>query len=708
MRMHVPFIAQTQKTECGLCCICMLNRYYGNHVEITEVRRKLEVGRDGSSFVQLAELLKEYHFEVKSYKIPANQIENLELPAIVFWKNNHFTILEKVKNKKFIVVDPAIGRVAYNAAEFEESYSGYAVVPKPGENFIRTKKKSDIWNYFLPYIFQNKALYLKVLLCTLLAYCFTIGLPIVTQGLVDRIMRDKKNIDVRIVFPALIIGSLLYWGITIGRNIFQMWLRAKLDKELNTSVFKRLIYLPYKFFSSRSCGDLSYSVNSCLQIRDIFANQVINSVINCGAAVCILVYLFRKSCLVGLAAIFLFGINVILVVLTRNILVENSRGIVTSQSVVQGVQIETIYAMLGVKMSAIEDEVLVKWDKVFQRYIEKFLANERTANYIHSSFIMLQFFSPTCILIICIYLLQIGQLSIGSVVAIFSLAGTFFGLSSSVFDLWTSLITSSVIFERVADIMRAEMEDINADKDDMLLQGNIELKKVGFRYTKDSPQILKGIDINIKQGMKVALVGKSGSGKSTLAKIIVGLYEPTEGNILFDSKDFAELNKKSIRKQIGIVPQDIMLFNNTIYENVVMNRGNISLEEVRKACSLAHIDQEIESMPMGYYTGVSEMGLNLSGGQRQRIALARAIVGKPKILLLDEATSSLDSINERLISEEFKKMGTTQIVIAHRLSTIRDSDLIIVLNEGEIAEIGNHEALMKKNGIYHEMYDIKI
>lgn len=704
-RLHVPFIAQTQKTECGLCCICMLNRYYGNHVEITEVRSKLEVGRDGSSFQQLAELLEEYNFEVKSYKIPSEHLKDLALPAIIFWNNNHFIILERIRNHRFIVVDPAVGRVSYEAREFKEAYSGYAVIAKPGKNFVREKKKGNIWSYFLPYIFKNKALYVKVLLCTLGAYCFTIGLPMITQGLVDRIMEDKKNIDICMVFLMLLIGSLLYFFIIVVRNYFQIWLRAKIDKELNTSVFKRLVHLPYKFFSTRSCGDLVYSVNSCLKIRDIFANEVINSVINCGAAVCILVYLFEKSCIIGFLSTFLFGINMILVIFTRNVVAENSRGIVTSQSVVQGVQMETIYAMLGVKMSAIEDEVLVKWDKVFKRYIEKFVKNERTANYINSAFAMLQFFSPVCILIISIYLLQVGKMTIGSVVAIFSLAGTFFNLSSSVFDLWTNLITSSVIFERIADIMRAEMEENNENNEESILKGNIELKNVGFSYTKDSPLVVKDINLKIERGMKVALVGKSGSGKSTLAKIIVGLYEPTEGSILFDNKDFCELNKKSIRKQIGIVPQDIMLFNNSIFENIAMNRGEITLDEVRRACRLAHIDQEIESMPMGYYTGVSEMGLNFSGGQRQRIALARAIVGKPRVLLLDEATSSLDNINERLISDEFKKMGATQIVIAHRLSTINDSDLIIVLDGGKIVEMGNHETLIRASGVYHEMYN---
>lgn len=204
--------------------------------------------------------------------------------------------------------------------------------------------------------------------------------------------------------------------------------------------------------------------------------------------------------------------------------------------------------------------------------------------------------------------------------------------------------------------------------------------------------------------MKVAIVGKSGSGKSTLAKLLVGLYEPSEGDIFFDDIELKKWKKNELRRQIGIVPQDITLFNNSIYNNIIMNRGNLGLDEVKRACQIAHISEEIENMPMGYNTEISELGLNLSGGQRQRIALARAMIGNPSILLLDEATSSLDNINERKVSEELKKMGTTQIIIAHRLSTIIDADLIIVLDCGRIVEVGNHDELIKEDGLYKKLY----
>ena len=425
-----------------------------------------------------------------------------------------------------------------------------------------------------------------------------------------------------------------------------------------------------------------------------------------GMAVVILVYIFSLSNILGVTAFVLFAINIFVVAITRPVLSDSSRSIISSQSYVQGIQMETVYGMLGVKMSAIENDILDSWRNAYESYYQKYVENEKVSNYVISVNAFLQFLSPTILLLVGIVLINNGSLSVGGIIAIYSLGNTFFNMSNSVIDLWTSFINSNVIFDRLADIIKSEEEEENISKISPILHGKISLEKVSFSYTKDSDYVLKDIDLVIDDGMKVAIVGKSGSGKSTLAKLLVGLFEPTTGKILFDDIDFNKMNKKSVRKQIGIVPQDITLFNKSIYSNIVMNRPDLEIEDVKRACDIAYISEEIEAMPMKYYTEISEMGLNLSGGQRQRIALARAIIGNPKILLLDEATSSLDNINERNVSEELRNMGTTQIIIAHRLSTIMDADMIIVVEKGRIVEKGTHNELMKKEGQYKELYSM--
>lgn len=706
MRGKVPYITQTQKTECGLCCVCMINRYYRNFVTMEELREKLEVGRDGSSFPQLVNLLRNYNFSVKSYNIPAFELRKIVLPAILFWNNNHFVILEAIRKEKYIIVDPAVGRIKVDSREFEEKYTGYAVSPYPNDDFRRDKKKIYNIKYILPYMLENKRLYCIVIAISLLVYLFTLGVPIVIQNVVDSIIEDHILKDYNQFLLLIIFLSIMYCLTNFAKNVMLIKLRASLDRTLNTNIFSHLLKLPYKFFSVRSSGDIIYTLNSSMNIREIFANTFITALINVGTSIAILLYIFLLSRVLGLTALILFAINIVIVSFTRPILSDSSRSIITNQSNVQGIQMETVYGMLGVKMSAIENDVLESWKASYEKYYQKYVENEKISNYVISVNSFLQFLSPTILLLTGIMLINVGKLSMGAIIAIYSLGNTFFGMSNSVIDLWTSFINSNVIFDRLADIIKSEEEKENSYNVTDEIKGNISLEKVSFSYTKDSEYVLQDIDLKIEKGMKVAIVGKSGSGKSTLAKLLVGLFEPTKGKILFDDIDFNSMNKKEVRKQVGIVPQDITLFNKSIYDNIIMNRNNLQLDDVKMACDIAHISEEIEEMPMNYYTEISELGLNLSGGQRQRIALARAIIGKPKILLLDEATSSLDNINERNVSEEIRRMGATQIIIAHRLSTIIDADLIVVVEGGKIVEKGTHDELILKEGQYKKLYSV--
>lgn len=700
----VPFVLQTQKTECGLACVCMISRYYRNNISMEELRSKLEIGRDGSSFQQLIKVMEEIGLDVKSYHIPFAKANLISTPAILFWKNNHFIVIEKIKKNDILVVDPSIGRYRMTYDEFEEGYTGYLVVPRPGEKFEIHKKKIHSWHYFIPYILKHKLQYLKIILLSFLTYGLTIGMPMIVQYIIDNISYKNRAQNESPIFLMLAVMGVLFFLTSLAKNEGLVKLRAFIDRDLNVGIFSHLLRLPYKFFSVRSSGDIIYSLNSCFNVREVFANQFISSILDCGAAIVIIVYIICISRILGVLAMLLFAINIIVIGFTRPFLLDNARSITSTQSNVQGIQMEAVYAMLGVKMSAIEDEIFSTWNKAYGKYYQKNLANERIKNYIESLTSFLQFISPAILLFVGIYLANRGYISIGAIIAIYSLGNTFFGLSVSVLNMWNSFINSSVIFDRLVDIIRYDEEDENTQGEVKRLNGNIELKNVCFKYTKDSMEILHSINLKINAGMKVAIVGKSGSGKSTLAKLLVGLYEPTEGEVFFDGIALSKWKKKELRKQVGIVPQDITLFNDSIYNNIVMNRENIQLEEVKRVCGIAHISEEIESMPMQYYTEVSELGLNLSGGQRQRIALARAIIGNPKILLLDEATSSLDNVNEKLVSNEIKKMGTTQVIIAHRLSTIIDSDLIVVLDGGKIVEVGKHDELLKKQGVYFDLY----
>ncbi|HEM3565965.1 TPA: ATP-binding cassette domain-containing protein [Streptococcus suis] len=288
--------------------------------------------------------------------------------------------------------------------------------------------------------------------------------------------------------------------------------------------------------------------------------------------------------------------------------------------------------------------------------------------------------------------------------AIYSLSTVLFSKINSIFDTIVAFYNSKTFLSRVVEILEEEVEENGDMKHD--LSGSIRLENVSFSYTKDSKRVLSDINIQINKGEKIAIVGSSGSGKSTLSKLLIGLFPPTTGKILFDALDYDSLDKQYLRQQIGIVPQDMTLFNKTIFENIAGDFP-VSHEEMVEVCKLVNIHHEIMEMPMEYNTLVSEMGMNLSGGQRQRIILARALIKKPKIILLDEATSYLDNVNEKEIMQRFKDQNITIIVIAHRLSTIIDSDQIFVMEKGEIVEKGKHKELLQiEDGLYQNLYQM--
>lgn len=703
-KRKVPYIEPLQQTECGVCCIGMILRYYKSYQTMQELREHLDVGRDGSTLLQLKQLMDKLNFTSKLYKSSAEGLEKIKLPAILFWGNNHFVVLEKINKRYAVILDPGYGRRKVEFGELKETYSEYALSAHPNEKFIPQKKGKSIWLDFLPIILDKKSLYIKIAIFSIISYFLTLGMPIFIQNLLDSVM-IKKDLNY-VKDSSIFLGAfcIVYVLFNYIKNINLIKLKVHIDKSVNSTVFGHLLKVPYKFFDIRNKADILFSANSCFVIRETFANQMINGLIDCGAVIFISYYMYKQSALLALIAFLIFGVNLVLVGLTQPMMFEFSKYLLAEQSKVQSVQVESIFSILGIKMSAIEDDIYENWSKKYSNYLSKYNTKEKVNNYVNTLISFIQVVSPVIILCVSISIYINGLLTIGQVMAFYSLSSTFFSLSHSVFNTWSSFINSSVYLERLGDITNTESE---ADSKSLVkkdITGDLRLENVSFAYSSKSEQVIKNVSLSIKNGQKVAIVGKSGSGKSTLAKLLVGLYLPTEGEILFDNIPLNKLDKKYLRRQLGIVPQDVSLFNKSIYDNISMCREEVDIDKVKNVCKIAKISEEIESMPMGYNTIVSEMGMNLSGGQRQRIALARAILNEPKILILDEATSSLDYINEKQVSDYFKNIGCTRIVIAHRLSTIIDSDMIIVLDNGEIIDYGSHMELLRKKGQYFKLY----
>ena len=699
-KRSVPYVEQMQQTECGLCCATMILRYYKSQDRITTIRENLEAGRDGLKLSYISDYLKKRGMETRIYKADIDTLDKLPLPAIIFWNNEHFVVLEKIKKNTTYIVDPAFGRRKIDRETMEQSYSDVVMVIQPTENYKPLKEKANTWNIVLEHMKKSKKAIALIVLMSVLAYSLQLSVPIMIQKIIDSKSIHKHGSIV--VGLAILLGIMNYIR---GRKM--IILQIETDFHLAKSVFSKILKLPYKYFEGRAPGDILFRMSSITNIRDLLSEQVVQTVMQAGVLFFIFAYMFMKSVTITLVATVIFVITGVFIFSMKTLISEVNQDDMMKNTMLQTVQVETIYSMFAIKTSGMEDETWRNWKKAYDRCLESYQKKTCVINVYTTILSFVQNITPIFLLGLGIYAAMQGKMTLGESMAIYSLAGSFFSTGISLYNFWNDFVVASAYMERLHDIIDSEDEKNPQQPIAIKVSGDVDIEHVSFAYTKTSENVLTDIDIHIKKGEKVAIVGASGSGKSTLAKLILGLYEPTNGDILYDGVSISQVNKYELRRQIGVVPQDMTLFNQSIYENIRMNQEEIGLDEVKKAAQVAQIQEEIEQMPMKYYTMVSDMGMNLSGGQRQRIALARAIIHNNELIVLDEATSALDYENERRISDYLGEKDCTRIVIAHRLSTIIDADKIIVLDQGKIKEVGNHEELMKREGTYAKLYNAR-
>lgn len=703
MRKRVPFIEQMEETECGLACIAMISAYYGQEITLHEIREKFGLSRGGSSLFHLMEIANEYGLEAKGYKTDLRQLINSPLPAIAHWEGKHYVVIEKVGRRKMVIVDPNYGKKSIRFEEALSKYTGYCLLLTPGDLLKPSKSKSNWW-FFLSFVKKHPKWLIAILGVSLILQSFGVIAPQATAYLTDHYLLSKSTDDMPVIGFGLLSLFVFFELFSVLRGWFIAKLQSRMDLSMMQTFIDRLFKLPYAFFENRTGGDLLFRTNANVYIRQVLSNRLVTIIIDFILLVSYAVLMMMKSVLLGSIVIGI-GIGIfILLIMTTMITKRFSSHEVTAQTKTQSFLTECIYGITDIKLLGGENQLFRSWSHLFRNQLQITEKRSIWVSMLDSFSSGIQFIMPLSLLWAGAQAVFQGHMTLGTLLGFNALAVAFMMPIVSLGSAYSQLQSVSTYLQRIQDVVEAKLEQPEGAQDVELLEGSIELQSVSFRYNLFSDYVLKDINLKIKPGEKVAIVGPSGSGKSTLAKLLLGFYKNTNGRILYDGYPIEQLDLRSLRRQMGAVLQDTKLFQRTVEENIKMLDDSISLEQVVQAAIQANIHSEIMKLPLGYSTLISESGGNVSGGQRQRLLLARALVNQPKILLLDEATSALDNVSEACIDKALSALNCTRLVIAHRLSTVINCDRIVVMNDGMIVETGTHQELLNKRGLYYKLY----
>ncbi|GAB4570338.1 MAG: NHLP family bacteriocin export ABC transporter peptidase/permease/ATPase subunit [Haliangiales bacterium] len=703
-KRRIQHVQQLEAADCGAASLAMVLRYYGRKARLDDIRETMGIGRDGANALAILRAAEAYGLRGRGIKLEIEALEYLRPASILHWGFNHFVVFESQSSSGVTIVDPAAGRRFIPMDRFRRSFTGIALELEPSKEFsVAADDRNFVWSYLRQLMGERQVL-ARVVVTSILLRIFALTVPLLTGFIVDRVV-PRSDLHLLTVIGAGLVTMVGFQFLSsLIRAHLLLQLRTNLDTKLTLGFVDYLVDLPYMFFQRRAEGDLMMRVNSNATIRELLTSNSLSALLDGTLVLVYLVFILVLSPTIGLVVLGLGSVQIIIFVLARRRYRELMAQGLEAQAQSQSYLVQLIGGIETLKAMGAEHRAVEHWSDLFVDELNVSLERGRLAALVDSLLDALRTASPLMILAIGAVLVLDGDLSLGLMLALNALAASFLLPLSSLVQSAIQLQLLSSYVERIDDVFRSPPEQERGDKPQApTLRGAIQLDKVSFRYTPHAPEVVRDISLAIPPGTSVALVGKSGSGKSTLAKLLLGLYPPTAGQIRYDDRNLAELDLRSIRQQLGIVPQNPYIFANSVRSNIALGNPRVPLHKVQDAAQRACIHDAIMAMPMGYETLVGGGGGALSGGERQRLALARALVNDPAILLLDEATSALDAKTETTVIQNLERLRSTRIIIAHRLSTIVNADLILVMDEGSVIERGTHAELMQARGYYAEL-----
>ena len=702
-----PVVMQLEALECGAASLAMILAYYDKWIPLEQVRSDCGVSRDGSNAKNCMKAARSYGLIAKGYRFePETLKEQGTFPCIVHWNFNHFVVLKGFKGNKAYINDPGRGELTISMEEFDKAFTGICLCFEPGPDFVPSGKQKSVLSFVTERLKGAEVAIVFAVLTSIIAALMGIIQPGFSRIFFDRLLTHQNAEWLAPFIVALTVISIIQIVIVWIQLVYSNRINGKLAVVGSTSFMWKILKMPMEFFSQRMSGDILSRQNSNASIANSLVNTFAPLLLNSVMMIFYFIVMIRYSFTLTVVGLVSIGINMLISTIISKKRVNISRVASRDAGKLQGTTVSGIEMIETIKASGAENGFFNKWAGYQASANSGSVAFSKVNYYIGLIPTIVSSLASLTITGIGVYLTFKGKFTIGMISAFQGYLSSFTAPATTFISAGQTIQEMRTEMERIEDVMKYPDDpmmnvpdypnEVNFDK----LSGNVELKTVTFGYSKLDEPLIKDFNLTIKPGQRIALIGSSGCGKSTIAKMISGINKPWSGEILFDGKPINSIDRSIFTGSLAVVDQDIILFEDTIKNNIKMWDDSIEDFEVILACRDAQIHDDIMQREGGYNYKLIEGGKDFSGGQRQRLEIARVLAQDPTICILDEATSALDAKTEYDVVKAIKDRGITCIVVAHRLSTIRDCDEIIVLDHGNVVERGTHEELMKNNGLY--------
>ncbi|MBI3844234.1 MAG: NHLP family bacteriocin export ABC transporter peptidase/permease/ATPase subunit [Planctomycetes bacterium] len=706
-----PTVLQMEAVECGAASLGIVLAHWGRIVPLSELREECGISRDGSNAANVVKAARHYGLKAKGLSTEFEDVQKLPGPFIVFWNFNHFLVVEGFRKGRAYLNDPASGRRTVSLEEFDQAFTGVVLCMEPGPDFEKKGRPPSTIRALSRRLRGSERDLAFCIVAGLLLVAPGLAVPMMTQVFVDGVLIAGRRDWLRPLLLGLALMAVLQIVLRLLQLRYLRELRTKLAVKLSGLFLWHVLRLPVGFFAQRFAGEISSRLALNHGIAESLSGQLATVVIDCTMLLFYAAIMFSYDpILTSIGIAFAFGNLFALRWISRSRIDANMR-LRQELGKVASVSISGLQSIETLKASALESPFFARWAGYYAKATEAQQDLDVSNQTLGVLPVLLSALTAMLILVVGGWRVLDGKLTIGMLVAFQGLMLSFQGPVGTLVDLGGVLQTLQGDLQRVDDVLLHPVDPQTdarggaraAAGSNERLVGHVELRNVTFGYSRVAPPLVEGLNLVIRPGQRVALVGSSGSGKSTVAKLVCGLYRPWEGPILFDGTPRDELSRTLLASSLAMVDQDLLFFAGTVRDNLTLWDDTVPQAHLEAACRDAEIHDVILSLPGGYDAELLEGAANLSGGQRQRLEIARALINNPTILVLDEATSALDAETEFKIDQNLRLRGCSVLIVAHRLSTIRDSEEIIVLSRCRVAERGRHEELWTAGGDYRRL-----